>query len=101
EERRQVALSDRNTKLVRQIKNDVNQMEAEEIGLLDYRMSENQREVKTFNFTFISLLVATVLIILLLFIGINSTLRARSQAEESLVAASAEIKDLYNNAPCG
>lgn len=101
EERRQVALSDRNTKLVRQIKNAVNQMEAEEIGLLDYRMSENQREVKTFNFTFISLLVATVLIILLLFIGINSTLRARSQAEESLVAASAEIKDLYNNAPCG
>lgn len=101
EERRQVALSDKNTKLVRQIKNAVNQMEAEEIGLLDYRMSENQREVKTFNFTFISLLVATVLIILLLFIGINSTLRARSQAEESLVAASAEIKDLYNNAPCG
>lgn len=97
----EIAVSDTNTKLVQQIKNAVANMEAEEIGLLEHRMSENQREVKTFNLTFISLLVATVVIILLLFLGINSTLRARTQAEEGLVSASAEIKDLYNNAPCG
>ncbi len=98
---KKIALSAHNSKLVDQIKTAIGAMESEEKKLLDHRMSENQREVKTFNFTFISLLVATVGIILLLFLGINSTLRARAQAEEALVAASAEIKDLYNNAPCG
>lgn len=101
EQAKTIALSNTNKQLVDQIKRAIDQMEAEEKRQLDHRMSENQREVKTFNFTFISLLVATVGIILLLFLGINSTLRARTQAEEALVAASAEIKDLYNNAPCG
>lgn len=101
DEAKKIALSDNNKKLVQQIKRAIGNMEDEEKRLLDHRMNENQREVKTFNFTFISLLVATVGIILLLFLGINSTLRARIQAEEALVSASAEIKDLYNNAPCG
>jgi PAS domain S-box-containing protein len=98
---KKIAVSDHNKKLVAQIKRVVGEMEAVEKTLLDHRMSENQREVKTFNFTFISLLVATVGIIVLLFLGINSTLRARMQAESALVEASAAIKDLYNNAPCG
>lgn len=96
-----VILSNVNKKLVQQIKDAIGKMEAEEKRLLNYRISENQREVGRFNVTFISLLVGTVLIILMLFLAINSTLRARTQAEEALVKASAEIKDLYNNAPCG
>ena len=97
----QIASSNDNKKNVQRIQRAIAKMEAEEKRLLDYHMSEHQREVNTFNFTFISLLIGTVLIILMLFIAINSTLRARTEAEEALLMASAEIKDLYNNAPCG
>jgi PAS domain S-box-containing protein len=96
-----IALSDANKKLVGRIKDAIGNMEAVEQMLLNQRMSDHQREVKMFNITLISLLVGTVLIILMLFLAINSTLRARIEAEEALVTASAEIKDLYNNAPCG
>lgn len=97
----QLAFSIKNQELVQQIKEAIGNMESEEKKLLNQRMTENQHDVMKFNTTFISLLIGTVLIILLLFLAINSTLRARAQAEEALVLASAEIKDLYNNAPCG
>jgi PAS domain S-box-containing protein len=96
-----IALSDTNKKLVGRIKDAVGNMEAVEKMLLNQRMSDHQHEVKMFNITLISLLVGTVLIILMLFLAINSTLRARIEAEQALVTASAEIKDLYNKAPCG
>lgn len=97
----QIALSDANKNVVKRIKDAIGYMEAEEKGLLKHRMSEHEHEVARFNITLISLLVGTGLIILMLFLAINSTLRARAQAEEALMMASAEIKDLYNNAPCG
>ena len=97
----QLVLSSTNRNLIQRIRNAVEGMQAEGKKLLDQRIHENQQEVTKFNLTFISLLVGTVLIILMLFLAINSTLKARAQAEEALVVASAEIKDLYHNAPCG
>lgn len=97
----QLVSSVTNKNLMDRIRVTVEGMQAEEKRLLNERIGENQREIAKFNITFISLLIGTVLIILILFLAINSTLRARVQAEEALVAASAEIKDLYNNAPCG
>jgi PAS domain S-box-containing protein len=98
---KQLVLSATNKQLMQRINTAIESMKTEEKRLLDQRMSENQQEVAKFYITFISLLVGTGLIILMLFLAINSTLRARMQAEEALVLASAEIKDLYNNAPCG
>ena len=91
----------RNRKLLEGINKSVEDMQAEEKKLLDIRMNENQREVAKFQTTFITLVIATVLIILTLFLTINATLQARLNAEKSLSIAADEIKELYNNAPCG
>ena len=64
-------------------------------------MNENQQEVAKFYSTFLTLLIATAFTIVVLFLTINQTLRARLLAENSLQLASEEIKGLYNDAPCG
>ena len=90
-----------NTSLVTGINQVVEEMQRAEKELLHQRMAAHEVEVKKFTFTFTTLLIATGSIIIVLFLTINTTLRARLQAEEALRVASEEIKDLYNNAPCG
>ncbi len=98
---RKLISSPDNTMLVTGINGVIEEMESEEKKLLHQRMASFKDEVKKFTFTFITLLVATVIIIIVLFLTISTTLRTRMQAEESLRLASEEVKDLYNNAPCG
>lgn len=90
-----------NTGLVTGINQVVEGMQKVEKELLHQRMAAHKVEVKKFTFNFTTLLIATGSIIIVLFLAINTTLRARLQAEEALRLASEEIKDLYNNAPCG
>jgi PAS domain S-box-containing protein len=47
------------------------------------------------------LVIGSGLIVVVLFVTINATLKARLQAEDALEKAGLEVKDLYNNAPCG
>ncbi len=76
-------------------------MQAEEKKILDHRMTENQQDVTRFYTTFLTLLILTAITIVILFLLINKTLRARLQAEQALSRAAEEIKSLYNDAPCG
>ncbi len=90
-----------NKKLLKGIEKGIEAMQQEEKRLLDHRMEANQQESEKFNTTFIILLIVTGVLIIVLFLTINATLRAQLQAEEGLKVASEEIRDLYNNAPCG
>ena len=98
---RMIVFSPRNRKLVNRFNAVVEAMQAEEKKILDHRMMENQGDVTRFYTTFLSLLILTGLTIVILFLLINKTLRARLQAERALSRASEEIKGLYNEAPCG
>ncbi|HEX6225056.1 MAG TPA: ATP-binding protein [Chryseolinea sp.] len=96
-----IVFSSANRNLLKGINAAVESMQAEEKKQLDHRMEENQGEVTKFYTTFLTLLVATVFTIVVLFLLINTTLRARLQAEKALSKASEEVKSLYNEAPCG
>ncbi len=75
--------------------------QAEEHRLLAIRSGRNEIGISRYNRTFILLLVATTLILLLIFYAINVNLRARIRTENRLKIALHEIEDLYDNAPCG
>lgn len=98
---RSLVPSSYNAHLLSRINETIENMQQDEKKLLDQRMAANQSEVSKFYLTFITLLIATVIIMIVLILTINATLHARLQAEQALKIASEEIKDLYNNAPCG
>lgn len=76
-------------------------IEKEEHDLLESRSSINERQINHFNAAFVSLLVATGLILMLIFFAINVNIRNRIETEKRLHHALKEVEDLYNNAPCG
>ncbi|WP_276366335.1 ATP-binding protein [Chryseolinea sp. H1M3-3] len=90
-----------NKSLLAKINETIEAMQAAEKKLLDQHILQRKAEISKFYSTFITLLLATALIMIVLFLTINSTLRARLQAEHALQIASKEINDLYHNAPCG
>jgi len=98
---RMIVFSPYNRKLIKGINAAVENMQAEETKILDQRMTENQGDVTRFYTTFLTLLILTAVTIVVLFLLINKTLRARLQAEQALSRAAEEIKSLYNDAPCG
>jgi PAS domain S-box-containing protein len=90
-----------NQGLLAGINETIESMQLDESKVLEQRIAERRREVAKFYTTFITLLVATAIIMVILFLAINTTLHARLQAEQSLQIASEEIKALYHGAPCG
>lgn len=97
----EIALSKPSLDLTNKINDIVARMQNEEKRLLDNRIREYQEDVAKFNATFLTLVIGSGLIIVVLFITINSTLRARLQAEDALQKTALQVQDLYNNAPCG
>jgi PAS domain S-box-containing protein len=83
------------------IRQQITTFENHEKDLLQKRIYQNEAEIKQFNTSFVILLVATGLILLFVFYAINVNLKARNESEQRLKKASDEIKDLYDNAPCG
>ena len=98
---RMIVFSPSNRKLTNRINANAENMQSEEKKILDRRMAENQQDVTRFYTTFLTLLILTAITIVVLFLLINKTLRARLQAEQALSRAAEEIKSLYNDAPCG
>ncbi len=98
---RMIVFSPSNRNLTNRLNAAVETMQAEEKKILDHRVTENQQDLTRFYATFLTLLILTAITIIILFLLINKTLRARLQAERALSRASEEIKSLYNGAPCG
>jgi PAS domain S-box-containing protein len=86
---------------MRQATARISRFQAAENELLEKRVRITERRFERFNTTFTMLLVATGFILLLLFIFLHFNLKARAEAEQSLRAASAQIQDIYDHAPCG
>jgi PAS domain S-box-containing protein len=87
--------------LMEKIRTVINGIENEEHVLLQRRVILTEKNATMFNYTFSALLGATAVILILVFIAIHHSLEARTKVEMALRAASDEIKDLYENAPCG
>ncbi|HEY0654528.1 MAG TPA: CHASE3 domain-containing protein [Chryseosolibacter sp.] len=83
------------------IRLSISDIQAEEHRLLKIRTARNQAEVTQFNRTFIYLVVAITVLLLLIFYAINVNLKARVESEARFDLAMREVEDLYNNAPCG
>jgi PAS domain S-box-containing protein len=77
------------------------EIEQTENLLLKERSQLNADHVREFNVTFITLLAVTGIILISIFYGANVSLKARTESEKKLTMAMAEVKDLYDNAPCG
>lgn len=78
----------------------VSSLEKTEASLLNQRIADTDESINRFNISFNVLVVVIIILLIILFYAINSTLQARINAEQSLEAASKEIYDLYDNAPC-
>lgn len=87
--------------LMDRIRQLVTTIEQEENQLLNTRTLNNHQQVEEFNYTFLALLTATGLILIAILFAANINLKARYLSEAKLKTALAEIKDLYDNAPCG
>jgi PAS domain S-box-containing protein len=87
--------------LMERIADVIAEMKKEERVLLQQRVSIAQVNAERFNSTLWALLATTAVILILVYLGIHFSLRARSKSEAALRIASNEIEDLYENAPCG
>jgi PAS domain S-box-containing protein len=83
---------------VRQI---ISSFENEEKILLRKRIQDNEAHISSLNFSFISLLVAAGIILVIVFYLMNINLSQTIRAQQKVKKASEEINDLYDNAPCG
>jgi PAS domain S-box-containing protein len=77
------------------------EFQGEEKRLLSVRTAENENQIVKFNFGFVSLLSMSAIILGIVFMLSNANLKTRIQSEERVRKISLEIKDLYDNAPCG
>jgi PAS domain S-box-containing protein len=87
--------------LLDSIRHIISEIEDEENRLLKARRENTDDRIMQFNITFISLLTTTGVILLSIFYAINVNLKARLESEDRLKSTSNEIRDLYDNAPCG
>jgi PAS domain S-box-containing protein len=87
--------------LMEQVKEVITAMQKDEYQLLQQRITLTEIRFHRFNNTFIALLAATAIIIILVFVAIHYSFEARLRDEQALQVASNEIKDLYENSPCG
>ena len=93
--------SKENTRLSNLLAGVIARMKDREKILLEQRVQASREgESKAMN-TFILLEIASAILLILGFFAINFSFRKRMLAEQSLQEASAEVRDLYNNAPCG
>lgn len=83
------------------IRRIVEELEIEQKTLLNKRRKNKEDQIREYYYSFIGLLTVTGAILMGLLYTLNTNMGARNEIENRLLSASAEIEDLYNNAPCG
>jgi PAS domain S-box-containing protein len=87
--------------LMDEIRALLHQISSSEKQELTKRQQEREQAIQRFNYTLIAWLLMTLIILVLVILSINTNIRARTEAQQSLKHAADQIKDLYDNAPCG
>ncbi len=88
----------RNTDAIRMaIKN----IQDTEMNLFRSRSTITETSVQQFQYSLIGLVAVMIIVIFYLFYTINSTLKARNEAEAELKRTARNTKDLYDHAPVG
>lgn len=87
--------------LMEQIRDIITAFQAEERRLLSKRSRITEEQLLNFSSMFAALMITTVAILVAVFFIINSNLKARYKAEQSLISALGRVQDMYDNAPCG
>lgn len=90
-----------NRSIMVEIKQIISGMKDEEMRLLEARMLSTELETQKFNLTFMMLQIFMGIILIVVIFTINKNLRRRIKAEDSLKHALDDVRDLYDNAPCG
>lgn len=83
------------------IRNQIDLIQQEEDKLYSQRSNLGELTLTQFQGSFAGMLLVTATFIMILFFLINDNMKARIKAEFQFKAASAEILDLYDYAPCG
>ena len=91
----------RGKQIMDDIKQEADAIKDEENRLLEQRINASEEGHRKFTVTFTGLLMVTACILIAVFIAINMSLIGRIKAEKELRSASEDIRDLYDNAPCG
>lgn len=87
--------------LMDSIRAQVNAIQEVENQLLKSRTAQIDQQIADFNATYITMLLVTAIILILVFYFTYVNLKRRTIAEQSLRLASETIRDIYENAPCG
>ncbi|HYF68525.1 MAG TPA: CHASE3 domain-containing protein [Ohtaekwangia sp.] len=101
EEARAVNASMVGKRITDQVRLLINEIQKEENDLLVERTALTEKRVQRFYSTFTALLSVTGIILLLIFYAIYINLKRRTKAEVALRKAIEQVKDMYDNAPCG
>lgn len=88
-------------KILDRIRTFAADLESEERLLQEQSVLENEGHLRKFNYSFIGLLSVSAVILVAMLLAVNTKMRMRSESEKRLVRAAEEIRDLYDNAPCG
>jgi PAS domain S-box-containing protein len=83
------------------IRNLVDVIQQEEDKLYSQRSNMGELTLTQFQGSFAGMLLITAVFVVILFLLINASMKARIKAELQFKTASAEIQDLYDYAPCG
>jgi PAS domain S-box-containing protein len=96
-----LAATEQGRTLMNKIRLLLSDLQQEEKNLLQQRTSLSEQDMLKFYYAFVALIIATAVILVLLFVSLNANLRKRIEADKSLRIAMAQVKDMYDNAPCG
>jgi PAS domain S-box-containing protein len=91
----------RGKEVLDRIRNSIIELESEEKKLLDERIVANEEQIRKFNISVTGLLSVSCFILLILLFTLNENMKVRTASEKTLIKAAEEIRDLYDNAPCG
>jgi PAS domain S-box-containing protein len=88
-------------RLMDSIRSVINKIQNEERPFFKSEGGISNDQLRQFQVGVIGLAVVIIFILALLFISLNDQFKVRKAAEVNLQKAADEIKDLYNQAPCG
>lgn len=98
---RDISMTQKGQFITNEIRKLIADLEAEEEKLLNQHTQEQVALLQSYNNSSKALYLVMAIILFTLFALIYKNLRARTKAEILLKSSSEEIKDLYNNSPCG